>query len=84
MSPMGEAEAKGVDHTAFLNPNSERVLRACWVEPSLRDAQPGSAFQFARLGYFAVDPASKPGALVFNRCVTLRDEWAKLQKRSGK
>jgi len=82
--PMGEAEAKGVDHTVFLNPNSERVLRACWVEPSLRDAQPGSAFQFERLGYFAVDPESKPGALVFNRCVTLRDEWAKLQKRPPK
>ena len=60
------------------------MLDACWVEPSLADAQPGSAFQFERLGYFCVDPDSKPGALVFNRTVTLRDDWAKLQKRSGK
>ncbi|MBS1105113.1 MAG: glnS [Deltaproteobacteria bacterium] len=82
--PMAEAEAKGIDLASFLNPNSERVRRECWVEPSLRDAQPGSAFQFERLGYFAVDPESKPGALVFNRTVTLRDEWAKLQKRSAK
>ncbi len=82
--PMGEAETQGVDHTAFLNPNSERVLRECWVEPSLAVAEPGTAFQFERLGYFAVDPESKPGALVFNRTVTLRDEWAKLQKRGTK
>ena len=82
--PMGEAEEQGVDHTSFLNPNSERVLGACWVEPSLATAEPGAAFQFERLGYFAVDPESKPGALVFNRTVTLRDEWAKLQKRAPK
>jgi len=82
--PMGEAAARGVDHTAFLNPASERVLPRCWVEPSLAAAEPGHAFQFERLGYFAVDPESKPGALVFNRTVTLRDEWAKLQKRAPK
>ncbi len=82
--PMGEAAAKGVDHTTFLNPNSERVLPACWVEPSLASAQPGDAFQFERLGYFAVDPESKPDALVFNRSVTLRDEWTKLQKRPSR
>jgi glutaminyl-tRNA synthetase len=81
--PMGEAAERGVEYTAFLNPLSETVLRGCLVEPSLADAQPGQAFQFERLGYFAVDPDSKPGALVFNRTVTLRDEWAKLQKRSG-
>jgi glutaminyl-tRNA synthetase len=57
------------------------VLRECFVEPSLAEAQPGTALQFERLGYFAVDADSKPGALVFNRTVTLRDEWAKLQKR---
>jgi glutaminyl-tRNA synthetase len=60
------------------------VLDACWVEPSLASAQPGAAFQFERLGYFAVDPESKPDALLFNRTVTLRDEWAKLQKRAPK
>jgi glutaminyl-tRNA synthetase len=79
--PMAEAEARGVDYTAFLNPASETVLRDCRVEPSLATAEPGTAFQFERLGYFAVDPESKPGALVFNRTVTLRDEWAKVQKR---
>jgi len=57
------------------------VLGDCLVEPSLADAQPGGQFQFERLGYFCVDPDSKPGALVLNRTVTLRDEWAKLQKR---
>jgi glutaminyl-tRNA synthetase len=84
--PMGAAEEQGVDYTAFLNPRSEVVLRGCRVEPSLADVQAGTALQFERLGYFAVDPDSKPGALVFNRTVTLRDEWAKLQKRgpSGK
>ena len=82
--PMGEADAQDADYTSFLNPNSERVLRECWVEPSLANAEPGATFQFERLGYFAVDPESKPGALVFNRCVTLRDEWAKLQKRAAK
>jgi len=79
--PMAEAEARGVDYTEFLNPASETVLRDCRVEPSLAAAEPGTAFQFERLGYFAVDPESKPGALVFNRTVTLRDEWAKVQKR---
>jgi glutaminyl-tRNA synthetase len=79
--PMAEAEERGVEYTAFLNPASETVLRDCRVEPSLARAAPGTAFQFERLGYFAVDPDSKPGALVFDRTVTLRDEWAKVQKR---
>ncbi len=81
--PMAEAEERGVEYTAFLNPASETVLRDCRVEPSLADAEPGTAFQFERLGYFAVDPESKAGALVFNRTVTLRDEWAKVQKRAS-
>jgi glutaminyl-tRNA synthetase len=79
--PMGEAAEQGVEYTSFLNPGSETVLTACRVEPSLATAEPGTAFQFERLGYFAVDPESKPGALVFNRTVTLRDEWAKVQKK---
>jgi len=80
--PMGEA---GDDRpfTDFLNPDSLRVLGDCLVEPSLADAQPGQQFQFERLGYFCVDPDSKPGALVVNRTVTLRDEWARLRKRGG-
>jgi len=54
------------------------------MEPGLSDAKPGSRHQFERLGYFFVDPHdSAPGKLVFNRTVTLRDEWAKLS-RTGK
>jgi glutaminyl-tRNA synthetase len=50
------------------------------VEPSLANAQPQDRFQFERLGYFCVDDDSRPGALVFNRAVTLRDTWAKIQQ----
>lgn len=81
--PMGTADEQGVEYTHFLNPRSETLLAGALVEPSLADAHPGATFQFERLGYFAVDPDSKPGALVFNRTVTLRDEWAKVQKRGG-
>jgi glutaminyl-tRNA synthetase len=80
---MGAAEAQGLDYTHFLNPRSETVLRDCRVEPSLAAIAPGTALQFERLGYFAVDADAKPDALVFNRTVTLRDEWAKVQKRGG-
>ncbi len=76
----GEVE-EGADWKANLNPNSLQVLRGCKVEPSLSEAAPGSRFQFERLGYFCVDLRdSKPGNLVFNRTVTLRDPWAKLVK----
>ena len=50
------------------------------LEPSLANAPPGDRFQFERQGYFCVDLDSKPGALVFNRTVTLRDTWAKIEK----
>ena len=67
----------------FINPNALEVLEACKLEPCLADVQPGYFCQFERLGYFCVDEKdSKPGALVFNRTVTLRDAWAKLQKKS--
>ena len=65
----------------MLNPVSLETLKDCRVEPSLRGAAPGSRFQFERLGYFCVDADSSPDALVFNRTVTLRDTWAKIQKR---
>ena len=66
---------------AFLNPNSLEVLKSCRVEPSLAEAAPGSRYQFERLGYFCVDSAdSGKDALVFNRTVTLRDTWAKIQQ----
>ena len=65
-----------------LNPDSLETLQSCRVEPSLRNAAPGSRFQFERLGYFCVDAVdSSHDALVFNRTVTLRDTWAKIQKR---
>jgi glutaminyl-tRNA synthetase len=65
-----------------LNPNSLEVLKGCKLEPSLRGAAPGSRFQFERLGYFCVDPDSRPEAPVFNRTVALRDTWAKIEKKS--
>ncbi len=76
-------EKDGLDFKAYLNSNSLEVNRSCRVEPALADAQPGGRYQFERLGYFCVDPDSKPGSLVFNRTVTLRDAWAKIVK-SGK
>ena len=73
-----------VDFTANLNPNSLQILRPCYLEPSLAAAAPGSPqaiWQFERQGYFCVDPDSKPGQLVFNRTVGLKDSWAKSQKK---
>jgi glutaminyl-tRNA synthetase len=63
-----------------INPNSLEVLSSCHVEPSLKSATAGDRFQFERQGYFCVDPDSTPSALVFNRTVTLRDTWAKIEK----
>jgi glutaminyl-tRNA synthetase len=81
--PLGTAAAEDRDPSAYLNPRSLTVLSGARVEPSLADATPGTCFQFERLGYFAVDPDARPGALVFNRAVTLRDEWARIQRRGG-
>jgi len=73
---------EGSDYRANLNPNSLTVLKSCRVEPSLVAAAPGSRFQFERQGYFCVDALdSKPNALVFNRTVSLRDTWAKIEKK---
>jgi glutaminyl-tRNA synthetase len=66
-----------------LNPRSLEVLTSCQVEPSLARAQAGDRFQFERLGYFCVDPDSSPGNPIFNRTVTLKDPWAKLQQREN-
>ena len=73
---------EGEDFLVNLNPNSKEVLTGCKVEPSLESAEAGAQFQFERTGYFCVDEASAPGALVFNRTVTLRDTWAKVVKKS--
>ena len=81
-NPMDEEE--GSDYKANLNPNSLEVLKSCKLEPSLAGAAPGSRCQFERQGYFCVDSVdSKSDALVFNRTVTLRDAWAKIQKKSS-
>ncbi|MBC6935117.1 MAG: glutamine--tRNA ligase/YqeY domain fusion protein [Chloroflexi bacterium] len=69
--------------TDFINPDSLEVLTTCRIEPSLAGAKPGERFQFERLGYFAADPDSTESRLVFNRTVTLKDEWAKIQKQQG-
>jgi glutaminyl-tRNA synthetase len=65
-----------------LNPESLRTIDAL-LEPAAKDAAPGERFQFERLGYFVADSVlSKPGAPVFNRTVTLRDSWAKLEQEA--
>jgi glutaminyl-tRNA synthetase len=68
------------DWTLYLNPQSLVRLTGCLVEPSLRNAPAGSRFQFERQGYFCVDPDSSSGGLVFNRTVSLKDTWAKIEK----
>lgn len=77
-------EEKDVDFKTYLNPNSLEVLTSCLVEPSLAGAKPGSRYQFERQGYFCVDPDSTDEKLVFNRAVTLRDTWAKIEKKQQK
>jgi glutaminyl-tRNA synthetase len=71
--------ADGGDLFADLNPDSETALRGCLVEPTLAEVPAGETVQFERLGYFTPDADSAPGALVFNRTLTLKDTWAKLQ-----
>src|SRR5262249_61766476 len=75
---------EGADYRVHPNPESLGVLKGCKLEPSLAAAGPGDTFQFERLGYFCVDSDSRPGALVFNRAVTLRDTWAKIEKAQQK
>jgi glutaminyl-tRNA synthetase len=72
---------EGQDFTVNLNPNSLEILTNAKLEPSLATAKLGDRYQFERLGYFCADLDSKPGALVFNRTVPLRDTWAKIEKR---
>ncbi len=71
---------EGSDITANLNPDSLEVISGAVVEPSLANARPGDRFQFERLGYFCADPDSTSEKLVFNRTITLRDTWAKIEK----
>ncbi len=70
------------DFLDLINHDSLEVVPAL-AEPALADANPGDRYQFERLGYFCVDPDSKPGAPVFNRTTTLRDTWARISRRQG-
>jgi glutaminyl-tRNA synthetase len=72
---------EGGSYLDNLNPESLVVLKGCQLEPSLAGAEPGSRYQFERNGYFCADlKDAKPGGLVFNRTVSLRDTWAKIEK----
>ncbi len=82
--PSPEDEEEISDFKANLNPNSLEKLTSCRVEPSLRDAAPGSRYQFLRHGYFCLDTDSTAEAMVFNRTVSLRDTWAKIEKAQNK
>ena len=75
---------EGKSFLDFINPDSLKVLTACKLEPMLAKAEPGSRYQFERVGYFCVDiKDAKPGTPVFNRTVTLKDTWAKIEQRGA-
>jgi glutaminyl-tRNA synthetase len=71
---------ESADFAASLNPNSLELRPSAKIEPSVKGIAPGSRFQFERLGYFCLDKYSTPDKLVFNRTVSLRDTWAKIEK----
>jgi glutaminyl-tRNA synthetase len=73
--------AGDADFLQQMNPASLEVIRDARLEPSLATAKPGTRFQFERLGYFCVDESSRPGMPVFNRTVSLKDSWAKVEQR---
>jgi glutaminyl-tRNA synthetase len=75
---------EGRDVLDNLNPNSLEIIADAKLEPSLADATSGTRYQFERLGYFCVDPDSKPGKRVFNRTIALKDTWAKEEKKQGR
>ena len=76
-------EKDGQPWTAYLNPQSLEVVTGCQLEPGLASVSAGDRYQFERHGYFCVDDDSRPGALVFNRTVGLRDSWAKIEKKGA-
>lgn len=73
----------GGTFTDYINPDSLLTLTGCRLEPSLQDIESGAFFQFEREGYFCLDPDQSHGLPVFNRTVTLRDSWAKIEKKGG-
>ncbi len=81
LKPNPDDVEEGEDFTKYINPASLEVLYPCYAEPALATSQVGEKFQFERLGYFCVDPDSTPERLVFNRTVTLKDEWAKIASK---
>jgi len=76
--PLGDPDK---DFKDFINPDSLKVIDNAWIEPALAKAKPGEKYQFMRKGYFCVDKESTSENIVFNRTVTLRDSWAKLQQK---
>jgi glutaminyl-tRNA synthetase len=80
--PYPEATEEGQDFLVNLNPHSLEVLQNCKIEPFVKGAPASSRYQFERQGYFAVDPDSSAEKLVFNRTVSLKDTWAKVQQKA--
>jgi glutaminyl-tRNA synthetase len=83
-SPEPEDVPEGVDYKSNLNSKSLETLAPCYLEPGLAAAKPGDRYQFERQGYFCLDRDSSPGRLVFNRTVSLKDTWAKIEKAAPK
>ncbi len=83
VKPDPEDVPEGKDWKANINPNSLETVPACKLEPSVKGATVSRKYQFERLGYFCVDKDSTASKLVFNRSVSLKDTWAKVEK-SGK
>jgi glutaminyl-tRNA synthetase len=77
-NPAEEKEEK--DFKEYLNPGSLEIVKNCKLEPGLAAAKQGELFQFLRQGYFCLDSDSSPEQLIFNRAVTLRDSWAKIER----
>jgi len=73
--------SEGQDYLANLNPHSLEIIREAKLEPGLTKVKAGDSFQFERMGYFCVDPDTTAGHPVFNRTITLRDTWAKIEKQ---
>jgi len=81
--PNPDAAKEGRDYKEYLNPESLLTLTHCYLERSLGEAQAGDRFQFEREGYFCVDPDHSHDKRVFNRTVTLRDSWARIEQKGG-
>src|SRR5271165_3562933 len=83
LKPNPSDVAEGEDVISNLNPNSLEIVSGAKLEPYLANAKLGEPYQFERVGYFCVDPDSTEGGLVFNRTLSLKDSWAKIEKNSG-